>query len=168
MTQFPIAQLVVIFLGSFLAAGTAFAEETPDRIDEKVLEQLQGEWMPLSSTYNGKEKPLGPSGKQTLVFQGRKMQLCLDGKVVGTLDIKHLVSKDGFGHLDYGSSEDKRLPERSKMLFKLEKDKITTCVGPYPSSVRPTELGSPEGSKNLLTISERKPKSTTSAAKVQP
>ena len=75
--------------------------------------------------------------------------------------IKHLVAKGSLGHIDYVGTDPAGKAVRIKQLFKLEGDKLTTCVVSPPGGDRPTELASTTGSKKLLAVAERRKKEGT-------
>jgi uncharacterized protein (TIGR03067 family) len=150
--------IYLAFLASTVISNIAVADESADTVDEKLLEKLQGEWEPVSSVSDGKEKQLGGEGKFSFVIEGRYMLLRRQDQQVGKFEIVYLANKDPLGHIDYEMREPRTEAVRVKQLFKLEGDKITTCVVSPPGGERPAELTSTAGSKHLLTVSERRRK----------
>ena len=85
------------------------------------------------------------------------MSIRLGGKVAGSAEIKHLVAKEDLGYIDYEVRDPAGKTIRTKQLFKLDGDTLTTCIRSPPGD-RPSELTSKPGSKHLLTVSQRKKK----------
>jgi len=149
---------LLIVSAAALITNPVGAGDAADKIDASLLEKLQGEWNPVSTTFDGKPFT-SPAGKATAVFEGRAMSIRLGDRVVGRLEIRHLVAEGGLGHIDYEIRDPTGNTIRTKQLFKLDGDTLTTCVRSPPGE-RPTELASKPGSKHLLTVSQRKKKET--------
>jgi uncharacterized protein (TIGR03067 family) len=130
-------------------------------VDEKLLSELQGEWYPVSSIFDGKENKINQEQKPSFAIEGRTMSIRFQDRVVGKFEIKHLVAKGSLGHIDYVGTDPAGKAVRIKQLFKLEGDKLTTCVVSPPGGDRPTELASTAGSKKLLAVAERRKKEGT-------
>ena len=129
------------------------ADDAADTIDESLLAKLQGEWRPVSSVFDGKPFT-SPMGEWTAVVAGRRMFLRLGDKGVGHVEIKHLDAEGGVGHLDCEKVEPDGFTVRTKQLFRLDGDTLTTCVRSPPGE-RPNELTRKPGSGHLLTVSQR-------------
>jgi uncharacterized protein (TIGR03067 family) len=125
-----------------------------DHVDEELLEKLQGQWYPISSILDGKEKAI--AREPSFVIEGRFMLIRFQDQVVGKVEIMHLVAQEALGHIDYELREPTPDTKRIKQLFKLEGDKLTTCSVVPPGPDRPSEMTSPIGSMRLLTVSERR------------
>ncbi len=145
---------LLVVVVTFLNA-TVQAEDIADQVDEKLLAKLQGVWDPVSSIFDGNENELGATKKPSLLIEGRKMSIRFQDQIVGSLEIKHLITNKSLGHIDYEMKDPLGETVRAKQVFKLEGDKLTTCVRSPPGD-RPTELTSVPGSKQLLTVSKRR------------
>jgi uncharacterized protein (TIGR03067 family) len=149
---------ILIVIAATLSGDPSAADETVDKIDDSLLAKLQGEWSPVSSVFDG--KPFSSdAGKTTAVFQGRTMSIRIGNKRAGRLEIKHLVAENGVGHIDYEIVDAAGKRIRTRQLFELDGDKLTTCVRSPPGE-RPQELTSKPGSKLLLTVLQRMEKTT--------
>ena len=124
-----------------------------DKINESLLAKFQGEWNSISSVFDGKPFT-SPVGRATAIFSGRTMSLRLGDSVVGRFEIKHLVANGDLGHIDYEIVDPTGKTVRTKQLFRLNGDRLTTCVCSPPGE-RPDELTSTPGSKHLLTVLKR-------------
>lgn len=147
----------LVILVTALVGNPVAADDSVDKVDQKLLELLQGQWKSVSSTFNGKKNDIDQGS--SMVIDGRKLSIRLQDKVVGTLEIKHLVARESLGHIDFELRQPGKTV-RVKQLFKLEGDTLTTCGKP-PGATRPTDLASGVGSGNLLTVSQRTTKKVT-------
>jgi uncharacterized protein (TIGR03067 family) len=129
------------------------ADDTADTIDETLLAKLQGEWRTVSSVFDGKPF-ISPAGEWRAIFSGRTMSLKSGDKEIGRLEIKHVVAHEELGHMDYEMVDPTGKAVRTKQLFKLDGDTLTTCVYSPPGE-RPSELTSEAGSHRLLTVLHR-------------
>jgi uncharacterized protein (TIGR03067 family) len=155
---------LVILAATFVCDGVA-AVDSVDQVDEKLLARLQGEWDPVSSIFDGKENKIDQEQKPSIVIEGRTMSVRFRDQVAAKFEIKHLVAKGPVGHIDYVGRDPAGKAVRIKQLFKLEGDKLTTCVVSPPGGDRPRELASKAGSKYLLGVSERRKKEEPGPAK---
>jgi uncharacterized protein (TIGR03067 family) len=159
-TMFTFAsRTFVIAMAAALIGRSLTASDVVDKIDDALLGKLQGEWSPTSSVFDGKPFTSG-AGESTVVFEGRTMSIRFGDKVAGRLDIKHLVTNGELGHIDYEIVDPAGKTVRTKQLFKLDGDTLTTCVRSPPGE-RPDELTSKPGSKYLLTVLQRKKRKST-------
>jgi len=140
-----------------LSGGSVNAEET-NGVDDELLVKLQGEWDPESSVFDGKENAIDRDKRSSFAIKDRFMYIRFgeQDQVVGKFEIKLLVAAGPMGHIDYEMVEPRRDGITVKQLFKLEGDRITTCVTSPPGQDRPSELTSEAGSKRLLTVSRRR------------
>lgn len=154
-----IARFHIWIVVSAIAVGGVMRQANgEDVVDEKLLAALQGEWDPQSTVSNGKEKEIDREKMPSFKIEGRHMFIRFQDQNAGKFEIKQLVAKDSMGHIDYEMIEPRRENVRVKQLFKLDGDKLITCVTTPPGGDRPTELTSPAGSNRLLTVSHRRKK----------
>lgn len=156
MFQIGFRELLIVSAIVFIANHVS-ASDSADEIDASLLEKLQGEWDPVSTTFDG--KPVASPAGPTTIFEGRAKSVRLGERVVGRLEIKRLVAAGGLGQIDFELRDPTGNAIRTKQLFKLDGDTLTTCAGTPPTE-RPAELSSKPGSKNLLTVLKRKTQQT--------
>ncbi len=153
----PVTKTVVVGLVHPMKAevgdGNKDADNTGagDKIDDTLLEILQGEWIPVSAILDG-EPSASNEAQWSVVFEGQTMSERLGDRVAGRFDIKHLVASGDLGHLDIKQTT--LAGSRLKMLFTLDGNTLTTCVR-NPPGERPVNLMSKSGSKQRLTILHR-------------
>ena len=146
-------RVCLIILVATALGRSIFADDATDTIDETLLAKLQGEWRTVSSVLDGKPFT-SPARGWKMVISGRTMSLKSGDNVIGRLEIKHVAAHEEFGHIDYELADPAGKAIRTKQLFKLEGDTLTTCVRTPPGE-RPSELKSEAGSHLLLTVAQR-------------
>ncbi len=146
-------RVYLILMAATAIGRSIYADDTTDTIDEALLAKLQGEWRTVSSILDGKPFT-SPASDWRTVFSGRSLSLKSGDREIGHLDIKHVVAHEGLGHIDYELVDPTGKAVRTKQLFKLDGDRLTTCVRTPPGE-RPSELRSETGSHLLLAVLQR-------------
>jgi uncharacterized protein (TIGR03067 family) len=137
---------------AILAVGVLTAAAAPQGdAAKKEQEKLQGTWVPVSVTVDGKKEDIRDL---TLTFTGNTFRVKAGDKVFGAGTFTTDPGKEP-KTIDTRWTEGENKGKTEVGIYKLEGDTLTTCFAEAGTDKRPTSFTSKEGSKLELTVFKR-------------
>ena len=133
--------------------GLLSAADQKEGTDKQDLEKLQGKWVPVSTTIDGKALDEDEIKHRSLVFKGEKMTLLYKDKERGTASLKIDPSKSP-AQIDTTNEDGPAKGLGLKGIYKFDGDTLTRCFVGIGKD-RPTEFASKPGSGTLLFVHKR-------------
>src|SRR5262249_32772913 len=115
--------------------------------------ELQGKWLPVSITVDGKTADQDEIKDRSMVVKGSKATAMYKDKERGTASLKVDRSKTP-AHIDTTYEDGPAKGTALKGIYKIEGDTLTICYGGIAME-RPTEFESKPGSGTMLFVQKR-------------